>query len=166
VSETTRRYGAARIPKGSTRQQGQLSSAPSSRTRWRSGSWRRVRSPSSAGRPAPWALGPRLWRHAHGRQPRNQRGRPLRLRARCPTSVSSSLSNGHERHRAVSVDVRARALWGLTRNLRKPRNTAKCLPTPSLHFCYPGATGLCRSRQAPSEHARPVLGQRTMEFTS
>src|SRR5258705_10195856 len=22
--------------------------------------------------------------------------------------------------------------------LRKPRNTAKCLPTPSLHFCYPG----------------------------
>jgi len=24
----------------------------------------------------------------------------------------------------------------------------------------------CRSRQAPSEHARPVLGQRTMEFTS
>src|SRR5258708_31900467 len=31
---------------------------------------------------------------------------------------------------------------GLTRNLRKPRNTAKCLPTPSLHFCYPGATGL------------------------
>jgi hypothetical protein len=110
---------------------------------------------------------------------------------------------------------RARALWGLTRNLRKPRNTAKCLPTPSLHFCYPGATGLrfrpgrqpavesaaplsrhnphdardsgsslgsaprsefalqrqpfrhqCRSRQAPSEHARPVLGQRTMEFSS
>ena len=117
----------------------------------------------------------------------------------------------------VSVHVRARALWGLTRNLRKPRNTAKCLPTPSLHFCYPGATGLrfrpgrqpavepaaplsgttlmmhgapalvlaqhlgrnlrfkgsplcdrprsnscrhqCRSRQAPSEHARPVLGQ-------
>src|SRR5258705_9868906 len=24
----------------------------------------------------------------------------------------------------------------------------------------------CRSRQAPSEHARPLLGQRTMEFTS
>jgi hypothetical protein len=24
----------------------------------------------------------------------------------------------------------------------------------------------CRSRHAPSEHARPVLGQRTMEFTS
>src|SRR5260370_23392825 len=28
--------------------------------------------------------------------------------------------------------TRARALWGLTRNLRKPRNTAN--PTPSLHF--------------------------------
>src|SRR5260370_408782 len=28
--------------------------------------------------------------------------------------------------------TRACALWGLTRNLRKPRNTAKCLPTPSL----------------------------------
>ena len=27
-------------------------------------------------------LDPRLWRHAHGRQPRDQRGRPLRLRAR------------------------------------------------------------------------------------
>jgi hypothetical protein len=43
--------------------------------------------------------------------------------------------------RAKSSHVRARALWGLTRNLRKPRNTAKCLPTPSLHFCYPGGTG-------------------------
>ena len=125
---------------------------------------------------------------------------------------------------AVSVHVRARALWGLTRNLRKPRNTAKCLPTPSLCFCYPSATSLrfrsgghpavkptaplsrhypmmhgtparvlaqhlgrnlrfkgsplcdrprsnscrhqCRSRHAPSENARPVLGQRTMVFTS
>jgi hypothetical protein len=47
---------------------------------------------------------------------------------------------------AISVHVRTRALWGLTRNLRKPRNTAKCLPTPSLcfgnsgsAFCCPGA---------------------------
>jgi hypothetical protein len=44
----------------------------------------------------------------------------------------------------------ARALWGLTRNLRKPRNTAKCLPTPSLHFCYPGAT---RLRPGPGGHS-------------
>jgi hypothetical protein len=52
--------------------------------------------------------------------------------------------------RTLYMHTRARALWGLTRNLRKPRNTAKCLPTPSLHFCYPGATGL---RFRPSGHS-------------
>ncbi len=58
----------------------------------------------------------------------------------------------------VSVHVRARALWGLTRNLRKPRNTAKCLPTLSLHFCYPGATGLRfrPGRQPAVEPAAPL----------
>ncbi len=52
------------------------------------------------------------------------------------------------------------ALWGLTRNLRKPRNTAKCLPTPSLHFCYPGATGLRfrPGRQPAVEPAAPLSG--------
>src|SRR6266478_5471796 len=62
------------------------------------------------------------------------------------------------RSRRVSVDVRARALWGLTRNLRKPRNTAKCLPTPALHFCYPGATGLRfrPGRQPAVEPAAPL----------
>ena len=56
---------------------------------------------------------------------------------------------------------RARALWGLTRNLRKPRNTAKCLPTPSLHFCYPGATGLRfrPGRQPAVEPTAPLSGQ-------
>src|SRR6266404_1593417 len=58
----------------------------------------------------------------------------------------------------VSPDTRARALWGLTRNLRKPRNTAKCLPTPSLHFCYPGAPGLRfrPGRQPAVEPAAPL----------
>src|SRR5260221_14308466 len=58
----------------------------------------------------------------------------------------------------VSSHVRARALWGLTRNLRKPRNTAKCLPTSSLHFCYPGATGLRfrPGRQPAVEPAAPL----------
>src|SRR6266478_4781796 len=47
---------------------------------------------------------------------------------------------------------------GLTWNLRKPRNTAKCLPTPSLHFCYPGATGLRfrPGRQPAVEPAAPL----------
>ena len=86
-----------------------------------------------------------------------------------------------------------RALWGLTRNLRKPRNTAKCNAVAALLLSgrnwqrrFPrttlmmhGAPALVLAqhlgrnlrfkgspRQAPSEHARPVLGQRTMEFTS
>src|SRR5260370_36460898 len=46
--------------------------------------------------------------------------------------------------------TRARALWGLTRNLRKPRNTAKCFPTPSLHFCYPGGTASAAFPAQPS----------------
>jgi hypothetical protein len=55
----------------------------------------------------------------------------------------------------------AKSLWGLTRNLRKPRNTAKCLPTPSLRFgnsasafCCPG-TG----RQPAVESAAPLSRQ-------
>src|SRR5260370_20489550 len=57
-----------------------------------------------------------------------------------------------------ALSVRARALWGLTRNLRKPRNTAKCPPTLSLHFCYPGATGLRfrLGRQPAVEPAAPL----------
>ena len=67
------------------------------------------------------------------------------------TSISASPGSN-------SVHVRARALWGLTRNLRKPRNTAKCFPTPSLHFCYPGATGLRfrPGRQPAVEPAAPL----------
>src|SRR5258707_14642203 len=54
--------------------------------------------------------------------------------------------------------IRARALWGLTRNLRKPRNTAKCLPTPSLHFCYPGGTGSAAfPAQTLMMHGAPAL---------
>src|SRR5260370_694900 len=37
-----------------------------------------------------------------------------------------------------------------------------CVDRPRSSICR----HQCRSRQAPSEHARPVLGQRTMEFTS
>jgi hypothetical protein len=44
----------------------------------------------------------------------------------CRREQSRPVSGSH------SVYIHARALWGLTRNLRKPRNTAKCLPTPSL----------------------------------
>jgi hypothetical protein len=57
--------------------------------------------------------------------------------------------------------TRARALWGRTRNLRKPRNTAKCLPTPSLHFCYPGTTALRfrPGRQPAVEPAAPLSGR-------
>jgi hypothetical protein len=50
-----------------------------------------------------------------------------------PISPRSPWQNGYV---AAFLYMYARALWGLTRNLRKPRNTAKCLPTPSLHFCY------------------------------
>src|SRR5262249_2126443 len=43
-------------------------------------------------------LDPRLWRHAHGRQPRDQRGRPLWLRARGAQSRHPRrLGDGHQR---------------------------------------------------------------------
>jgi len=47
--------------------------------------------------------------------------------------------------RSAFVNMYARALWGLTRNLRKPRNTAKCLPPPS-----PVAALLLSGRDQPS----------------
>jgi hypothetical protein len=53
-------------------------------------------------------------------------------------------------HRGIVLYMYARALWGLTRNLRKPRKPAKCLPTPSLHFCYPGGIGSAAFPAQPS----------------